>query len=594
MKKSLIGAMNASMKHRGPDQSGTFESGKLVFGHNRLAVIDVENGIQPMSAVFRGKIYTIVYNGEIYNAPELTRRLQEQGVSFQTKCDTEVVLYSYIIWGERCPEELNGIFAFAVYDEEEETLFLARDRFGVKPLYYAYEEDTFLFASEIKALLQYEGVSPKVDRQGLWQLLFLTPVTLRGVSVFRDIEAFRAGECAVADRSGLHKKTYWRLRAEPFAETAEAAVEHTRELLQDAIRRQMVSDVPLCTFLSGGLDSSVVSAVAAEYYRNRGGTLSTYSFEYEGNEKSFQNSLFQPESDDAYAVFAAESLGTDHTVLTVSQAAVADALREATLARDFPGQADIDSSLLYYCRQVKRRHTVALSGECADEIFGGYPWYYRPEMLQRDFFPWIHRPMERPNLFRSEIAMQAEGFSHLSGRYRETTRQCSVLPEDGDDMRTARIATCLSVQYFMESLLERKDRMSMASGVEVRVPFADHRILEYVYNVPWTVKFEGGVEKALLRNAMADYLPEKILHRKKSPYPKTHNPEYEQIVGRMLQERLSKKNSLLGEILDRKALRSLLEEEDATWFGQLMARAQLIAWLVQLDIWLETYHVELV
>jgi asparagine synthase (glutamine-hydrolysing) len=365
-----------SMKHRGPDQSEQFESGRLVFGHNRLAVIDVENGVQPMSAVFRGKKYTIVYNGEIYNAPELTRRLQEQGVTFQTKCDTEVVLYSYIVWGERCPEELNGIFAFAVCDEEEETLFLARDRFGVKPLYYAYEEDTFLFASEIKARLRYEGVSPKVDRCGLWQLLFLTPVTLRGVSGFRDIESLKAGECAVADRSGLHKKTYWRLRAEPFAETAEAAVEHTRELLQDAIRRQMVSDVPLCTFLSGGLDSSVVSAVAAEYYRKTGGTLSTYSFEYEDNEKSFHNSLFQPESDDAYAVFAAEALGTDHTVLTASQAAVADALREAALARDFPGQADIDSSLLYYCRQVKRRHTVALSGECADEIFGGVSLVY--------------------------------------------------------------------------------------------------------------------------------------------------------------------------------------------------------------------------
>lgn len=592
--KENIYAMNAQLKHRGPDQSGFFINDGIALGHNRLAVIDVENGIQPMTALYEGRKYTIVYNGEIYNAPELTQELKGYGIEFSTKCDTEVVLYSYIIWGEDCTEKLNGIFAFVVYDEAAKRLFAVRDRFGIKPFFFAYMDDTFLFASEIKALLQYKGMSAKVDQYGLWQLFYLTPVTLRGKSVFKNIFELKAAECAVIDENGIHKRTYWTLRAEEFSETPQEAIEHTQALLTDAINRQLVSDVPLCTFLSGGLDSSIITAVAAKNYRERGMRLSSYSFEYEGNQKSFKNSLFQPESDDVYAGYLADYLGTNHTVLTVPSDQLAEYLLKAAYARDMPGQADIDSSLLYFCEKVKMQHTVALSGECADEIFGGYPWFYRPEMLKRNFFPWIHQPMARINLLRDEIANGEEGFNYLSEIFKDTIQSCPTLESDSDAMRTSRIATCLSVHYFMESLLERKDRMSMASGVEVRVPFSDHRILEYVYNVPWEIKFQGGVEKALLRNAMADYLPDKILHRKKSPYPKTHNPEYEEIVRKMLTLRLENKDSMLSQILRKTALEALYGDADVTWFGQLMSKPQLIAWLIQLDYWFEKYQVEIV
>ncbi len=201
--------------------------------------------------------------------------------------------------------------------------------------------------------------------------------------------------------------------------------------------------------------------------------------------------------------------------------------------------------------------------------------------------------MERPNLFRSEIARQEEGFSYLSGRYRETIRQCSVLPEDGDDMRTARIATCLSVQYFMESLLERKDRMSMWSGVEVRVPFADHRILEYVYNVPWTVNTKTAWKRRCCETPWRLSPGENPAPQEES-LSEEHNPEYEQIVGRMLQERSRRKTVFRARCLTGRRSGRLWRRKTSTWFGQLMARAQLIAWLVQLDIWLEAYHVELV
>ena len=586
----LIGEMGLTMKNRGPDATEDFSDELVALHHNRLAVMDPENGRQPMSAEFGDRTYTIVYNGEIYNSPELRRELELRGAKFNTACDTETVLWSYIIFGDECPKKLNGIFAFCVYDTSRRRLFFARDRLGVKPFFYTLAGGGFMFASEIKALLKNPCVSRKVDMTGIWQLIFLTPVTLQGSGIFSDIKELKPAECGEYTENGLRIRKYWELEAKPWSGTSEDAAEETAELLCDAVKRQTVSDVPLCTFLSGGLDSSVLTAVAAEIYRRRGEVLSTYSFEYEGNKQNFKKSLFQPQGDDDFAVFLADWLGTDHTVLTAPNDLVADRLIEATLSRDFPGQADIDSSLLYFCSRVKERHTVALSGECSDEIFGGYPWFYRPEMLYRDFFPWIHEPMERAGIFRKDFAKPEEGYAYLSDQYRRIISDCPTLPTDSESMRTSRIATCLSVGYFMTSLLERKDRMSMFSGLEVRVPFADHRILEYVYNVPWEIKFENGVEKALLRNAMKDYLPEKILWRKKSPYPKTHNPEYRKRVTQMLKARLDR-DSMLSDIIDRDVLESVMSGEDKTWFGQLMSTPQLLAWLIQLDCWIKEYNV---
>ncbi len=582
--------MGKTLKNRGPDATEMFCDDFVALHHNRLAVMDPENGRQPMTVEFKNKKYVIVYNGEIYNSPELRDELKQYGATFKTECDTETVLWSYIIFGNECPKKLNGIFAFCVYDIAEKRVFFARDRFGVKPFFYSYRDGTFLFASEIKALLQHPSVSRKVDKRGLWQLIFLTPVTLSGSGIFRDISELEPAQCGEFSEKGLKIYTYWQLEAKPFCATASEAAEVTKELLCDATRRQTVSDVPLCTFLSGGLDSSVLTAIAAEHYKTKGEVLSTYSFEYEGNKENFKKSLFQPQGDDEFAIFLSRWLKTDHTVLTAPNSEVADCLIDATLARDFPGQADIDSSLLYFCSRVKEKHTVALSGECSDEIFGGYPWFYRSEMLYRDFFPWIHAPMERAGLFTSEFAKAEEGYNYLSNEYKKIISNCPVLPSDSESMKTSRIATCLSVGFFMASLLERKDRMSMFSGLEVRVPFADHRILEYVYNVPWEIKFENGVEKALLRNAMKDYLPEKILWRKKSPYPKTHNPEYRKRVTAEVRHRLSE-DGVLRAVIDQNCLTAILEGEDKTWFGQLMSTPQLLAWLIQFDVWCENYNV---
>ncbi|MBQ4527255.1 MAG: asparagine synthase (glutamine-hydrolyzing) [Clostridia bacterium] len=586
--------MGRTMKHRGPDDTGVYLSKNVLMHHNRLSVMDVNGGKQPMSVSSGEKKYTIIYNGEIYNTDELKEELSLSGAIFNTKCDTEVVLWSYIKWKDKCVEKLNGIFSFVIYDEEECRLFMARDRFGVKPFFYSFVGSTLLIASEIKAILAHPAIKPKVDKTGLWQLLFLSPVTLNSSTVFRDIYELSPGEMACFDRFGLSIKKYWQLMAKPFSDSREAAIYKTKELLCDAVRRQVRSDVPLCEFLSGGLDSSAITAIASKYARENNETCFTYSFEYEGNRESLKSNMFQPQRDDEFDERTADFLFTDHMVLTASANEVENALCASVDARDFPGQADVDSSLLYYCKQVKKRHTVALSGECSDEIFGGYPWFYSSEMLNRDFFPWIHNPYVRSGLFKNDIAMANDGYRYICEKYREDKESYSLYDDDSEDMKNSRIATNLSVNFFMTSLLERNDRMSMASGVEVRVPFADHHLAEYVYNVPWNIKHENNTEKALLINAMKDYLPAFITQRKKSSYSKSHNPEYEKTVIGLLEKELLKKGSLFYEIADRKNIDKMLSSGGDTWFGQFMTKPQLIAWLVQFAYWLEKYNVVLV
>ncbi|MFA5562089.1 MAG: asparagine synthase (glutamine-hydrolyzing) [Eubacteriales bacterium] len=588
----LLERMGKLLAHRGPDGDGSFTDEHCALHHNRLAIMDPPRGQQPMTVVFRRAAYTIVYNGEIYNTAELRAELAKAGVCLRTKCDTEVVVYAYAVWGSACVERLNGFFSFCIYDSARECLFCARDRFGVKPFFYTLQNGKFYFASEVKAFVK-TGLCPaRLNQRLLWELLYLAPIRLPGSGIFEDIFELKPAQAMTVDRDGIHPFTYWTLETLPNHQSRDSIVAQTAELLGDAIRLQLEADVPLCAMLSGGLDSSIVSAVAAEHYAGQGKTLATYSLEFEGSE--YIPSLFQPSKDEDFAALMAGHIGAVHTVCTADTASVAACLIDAMQQRDFPGQADIDSSLYWFCRRISERHKVALSGEGADEVFGGYPWYYRPEMLSRDFFPFIHDPTARISLFRAEVVRGAEGYDYVRGLYQKAVAGVALLEQDSEATKTARVATKLTADYFMSSLLERKDRMSMACGLEVRLPFADHRLLSYVYNIPWEVKFEGQVEKALLRTAMAPYLPEPVRQRKKSPFPKTHNPSYETLAYRLLQQRLTAKHSPLAALLEPHALRSLSEGTDHTWFGQLMARAQLYAWLYQLDLWLSEYEVTLV
>ena len=585
--------MNRALAHRGPDQTGIYCNDWLCLAHNRLSVIDPANGIQPMTRQAGGNNYTIIYNGELYNTINLRRELEGQGWQFRTNCDTEVLLVAYMAWGKDCLEKLNGIFAFAIYDERLGQLFLARDRMGVKPLFYAFAGDSLVFASEIKALFQHPGIRPRIDEQGLWQLVFLLPTRIPGTGVFKGVHELLPGWYMEYSREGIETHPYWKLQAAEHRDSPKDTVEKVLWLVRDSIVRQLVSDVPLCTLLSGGLDSSAISSIAATELKKRGMQLNTYSFEYEGNKEHFQTTSFQPNTDDDYAEWMARQIDSSHTVLNATCEDIAELLYEAVRFRDLPGMGDVDSSLLHYCSQIKRRHTVGLSGECADEIFGGYPWFRNaPERLER--FPWLYSLDTRLNVFNSAVIRPKDGISFVNDTFNACLSECPVLNGESQTERTLRQTSYLSIMYFMHSLLERKDRMSMASALEVRVPFADHRIAEYVFNIPWSIKRRNDVEKAVLRDALTDVLPDRITQRKKSPYPKTHNPHYEEIVTAILRERLEDRSSILRDLLRKDFLEDINRVQSVTWFGQLMAKPQLIAYLIQLDYWFCLYEVEMV
>ena len=593
---ALARRMAGRIAHRGPDGRGAHVSAHCALGHARLAIMDPEHGAQPMTLLRDGKEVTIAYNGEIYNAPELRRELQGEGFTFATGCDTEVVLAAYLRWGTDCAPKLNGIFAFAVDDGRLERTFLCRDRFGVKPLFFTRQGDRLVFGSEIKALLEYPGVRPVVGREGLCEIFGLGPARTPGCGVFRDIFELRPGHWAVFDREGYREEAYFRLEAAPFTDTYDQAVEQVRELLLDTVERQLVSDAPLCTFLSGGLDSSVVTAIAARKLREEGRPLCTYSFEFVGNEENFRPSAYQPDRDQAWAERVSQVLGTEHTTLYCDSKELTEALFEAVLAKDLPGMADVDGSLLHYCRQVKERHKVALCGECADEIFGGYPWFHRRELYDGSAFPWSDNLDLRSSLLKPEIARAIGLEEYVAARLRESQAAVPALPDDSPEQRRMREISHLNVAWFMATLLDRKDRCSMWSGLEVRVPYADHRLAQYVVNAPWEIKCPGGRVKGLLRDAARGLLPDEVLQRRKSPYPKTYDPAYEQALKERLRLVLRDSSQPLHRLLDPSVVKGLLGETfdyGRPWFGQLMAGPQLLASLLQVNYWLLRYNIYL-
>ena len=592
----LARSMARRIAHRGPDGHGASFSPHCVLAHARLAVMDPQHGQQPLSLPWQGHQVSIAYNGEVYNAPQLRGELEALGFSFASRCDTEVVLASYLAWGPDCARRLQGIFAFAIYDPTAPRLLLCRDPFGVKPLFLTRWQGRLAIASEIKALLQLPGVRPVVDKDGLREIFGLGPARTPGCGVFQGVWELKPGCLALLDPLGYRELAYFQLEARPHEEDYPHTVSHLRELLLETVERQLQSDVPLCAFLSGGLDSSVVTAIAAQRLQERGQRLATYSFEFEGNREFFTPSAFQPGRDQDWALRVSGLLSTDHRTLLCGNQALADSLEEAVLARDLPGMADVDGSLLYFCRQVKQRHTVALCGECADEIFGGYPWFHRREMWQGSRFPWSGDMGLRASLLKPELARELDLEGYAARRLEESLKEAPTLPGEGEEERRMRQLAYLNMRWFMATLLERKDRCSMYSGLEVRVPYADHRLAQYVYNVPWQMKSPGGEPKCLLRAAAAGLLPEEVLHRKKSPYPKTHNPGYEALIKERLAQVLRDSAQPIHRVLSEEAAQGLLRQSfdyGRPWFGQLMAGPQLLAYLLQVNAWLLRYHIYL-
>ncbi len=577
----------SAMTRRGPDQAGTYMDRCCALLHRRLSVIDPEHGLQPMT--IDGK--TIVYNGELYNAPELRQELETAGADFTTHSDTEVLLRAYLHWGESAVQKLNGIFAFAIYDPKKRRLFLARDPMGVKPLFYARWGGSLYFASELKSLLCFPEIEPVVDARGLYDLLFLGPGRTPGFGIFQGIYELEPGKYGYFDETGFSVSTYWRLQDAGCQDSFEEASEKTRFLLEDSIRRQLVSDVPVGAFLSGGLDSSIVSAVAAKYL----GKLDTFSVYYRDNDKFFQQTKFQPSADNQFIDIMEDHIGSEGHHITLDTEELIQALFEAAEARDLPGMADVDSSMLLLCRNARKTATVVLSGECADEIFGGYPWYRDPTIREAYGFPWAQTTDYRASFVRPELLAWLDPREFVDNRYQETLAQVDKRPDLSPLESRMKEMMVLNLRWFMQTLLDRKDRMSMWSGLEIRVPFCDRRIVEYLYTVPWGFKDYQGREKGLLRHAFRDMLPVEVLYRKKSPYPKTWNPNYKDAVSALLRRELEGTNSPLLAFLEKDKLLSLCEENRSLpWYGQLMTTPQTIAYFLQMAHWLRYHHVRVV
>ena len=591
----ILDVMLTSMLHRGPDGTGTYMQRECCLLHSRLAIIDPAGGAQPMHLHYAGEDYVIAYNGELYNTNEVRRELERNGHEFLTQCDTEVVLHAYAQWKDCCVEKFNGIFAFAVWEKGQKRLFLARDRMGVKPLFYTAFAGGLLFSSEMKTILTYPGVPRQLDAQGAAQILLLGPGRIPGSGVLKNIKELMPGCCGYYSDGKLNWWRYWKLRDREHTDDIAETAARVRYLINDAIRRQMVSDVSIGTFLSGGLDSSIISAVCAKEMESRGEHLNTFSLDYLNNDKFFVPGKFQPESDNAYIHLMEQEINPNQHWTVLSPEDLLDEMRNATVARDLPGMGDVDFSLLAFCRSIRKEVKMALSGECADEIFGGYPWYRDPEVRAFNGFPWAQNTAYRASFLAEDITCKIDAEDFVNSQYLQTVNQCDILPGVSAEERRTKEMVNLNQCWFMQTLLDRKDRMSMATGLEVRVPFCDYRIAEYLYGVPWEFKDYRNKEKGLLRYAMTDILPEKVLWRKKSPFPKTFDPSYGESVCQMLRHLLQRLDAPIFGLVKKQALEQMLEQEFVwPWYGQLMKLPQTVAFMLQINIWLEEYQISIV
>lgn len=576
----LMDMLNLLSK-RGPDHEGYFMTPHCLMGHRRLSIIDVDNGNQPMLYTWNDKIYRITYNGEIYNMIDIKNHLLSLGYTFQTMSDAEVVLVSYIEYQENCLDLFEGVFSFVIDDGEK--LFIARDPLGVKPLYYYRENQTIVIASEIKCILKYIGKAV-VDKDGVRELLALGPSLTPGHTIYKNIYSLRPGYYMYFDGQ-CHQKCYWKLHDEKHTDNLNETIQKVRELVIESVQKQLLSDVPVSTMLSGGLDSSIITAITKQYIQ----PLTTYSITYEDQDKYFQAYEYQTTMDDDYIQEMIDRYQPDHHKMTLKQVDLLNSLEDALIARDMPGMADVDSSFLLFSKAISSNHKLSLSGECADEIFGGYPWFYKEELYNQPYFPWMRDLDQKIDLFNERI-QSLNIKDYIIQRYQESLSEINT-----DDKKKQMIY--LNTQWFMQTLLTRADSQTAKSSIEVRVPFASTKILQYLYNMPSEYMFYNNEEKGILRAAFEDLLPSDIAHRKKNPYPKTHSPIYRELIYNKLKESLSDPSNILFEFFDRQKLETFIETKgesfQSPWFGQLMMGPQLMAYFYQIYLWGKIYHIEL-
>ncbi len=589
----ILTKMNKTLSHRGPDGKGLIAYPHCGLAHVRLSIIDLISGDQPMTFVCEGNSYSIVHNGEIYNMHAIKSDLLSLGFKFKTTSDTEIILKAYIAYGEDFVTKLNGIFAFAIYDHSHDKLLLYRDHSGVKPLFYAFHNNTLIFSSEIKGLFCFPDFKPIIDDNSLREVLGLGPAKTYGKGVFKGVREVLAGHFIVYSAKAFTDKCYWQLKSRPHPDDFDTTVDKVRFLVTDAIKMQMISDIPISTFLSGGIDSSIVTAICSSELQKQGKVLNTFSFDFEDNSQYFKANKFQPSIDRPYVDIMKDYCHTNHRYLTCSNDDQFQYLFDCVDARDLPCMADVESSMMYFCSKVVPFNKVTLTGECADEIFGGYPWFHKKECFDADIFPWSMDMTPRTCLLKDDVNETLDLTTYVKNAYNQTLAETPRYTEDSPIEKRRREIAWLNLKWFMVTLLDRMDRTSMHCGLEARVPFADYRIIEYLWNVPWDMKSPDNMVKGLLRKACAPFLPESIAYRKKCPYPKTYHPEYEHMLKEHLLDIINSPNEPVNSLLDKDNVIHWLDtphDYGRPFYGQLMAGPQQIAYLLQLNYWLNTYR----
>ncbi|GAB3418145.1 asparagine synthetase B family protein [Flindersiella endophytica] len=593
--RATLEAMTGTMALRGPDASGVWTDRHAGLGHRRLAVIDLAGGAQPMTAEAEagdGRPVTLVYSGEAYNYRELRAELRRRGHAFRTESDTEVVLRGYLEWGEAVAERLNGMYAFAIWDSRTETLVLVRDRLGIKPLYYYPTDDGVLFGSEPKAILANPLADPVVDLSGLRELC--TMVVTPGHGVWAGMHQVKAGTVLSVSRSGRREQTYWRLETRQHTDDRDTTVANVRALLDDIVRRQLVADVPRCTLLSGGLDSSVMTALAARELAGQGEKVRSFSVDFAGQVDNFTADELRGTPDAPYAHEVAELAGCEHSDIVLDSATLADpAAREAVVrSRDLPCYGEVDVSLFLLFKAIRDRSTVALSGESADEVFAGYSFMHDAEVQQAATFPWLAglggmlpKLLGDPAMFQGDLAARLDLPSYVADSYATAVGELEEVAGEDEDAWRKRKMCYLEITRMLPALLERKDRLSMAVGLEVRVPYCDHRLVEYVYNTPWSLKTFDQREKSLLRHAARDVLPQSVVERVKSHYPSTQDSAYDVALRAQVRDLLSSPDHRVFELVDRQ-----WAADQASGRGPAILTRMRSERVLNLATWMELYQ----
>jgi asparagine synthase (glutamine-hydrolysing) len=582
--RGAVEAMTRTMACRGPDDEGIWLDRHVALGHRRLAVIDLEGGRQPMA---EDGLAVLSYSGEIYNFAELRGTLEAKGHRFRTGSDTEVLLRGYLEWGEEVVSRLNGMFAFALWDARREELLLVRDRLGIKPLFYYPLPDGVLFGSEPKAILAHPLAVPVVDADGLREQLTLMVATPER-AVFKGMFELRPGCLLRVRREGLVKRCYWALEAHERSDDLITTIRTIRELLEDIVARQLVSDVPICTLLSGGLDSSAITALASRH-----GQIRSFSVDFAGYAENFTPDEIRGDADGPYAELFVRHVRPDHDTVVLDTTELTDPRLRAAVVRAWDrahSLGDMNTSLYMLFRAIRERSTVALSGQSADEVFGGYAWFHQREAVKADTFPWLaaltrdHTPAD---LIDRDLLGQLDLPTFIADSYQMALAEVPRLEGEVGLERRMREVCYLHLTRWLVGLLDRKDRMSMASGLEVRVPFCDHRLVEYVFNTSWAFKTFDGREKSLLRAAVADLVPGPILKRVKSPYPATQNVAYERALRGTIGQIAEQRKAPVAPLLDRVAVKEITTTPAPETTSTVTRLALETA--LDLNVWLEAY-----